>query len=57
MGLSRPQCTDPGLTGDYLDKPRKIVILMLMGFEVSLPFCTPNPSLGGCLGNLLEGAA
>ena len=35
-GPSRPLCEDPGFTGDLLETPRKIVILMPFGFEVKL---------------------
>ena len=33
---SRPLCEDPGFTGDLLETPRKIVVLMPFGFEVKL---------------------
>ena len=31
----RPVCEDPGFTGELLETPRKIVILMPFGFEVA----------------------
>ena len=32
---NRPVCEDPGFTGELLETPRKIVVLMLFGFEVA----------------------
>ena len=34
-GPHRPVCEDPGFTGELLETPRKIVILMPFGFEVA----------------------
>ena len=35
-GPNRPVCEDPGFTGELLETPRKIVVLMPFGFEVAL---------------------
>ena len=31
---NRPVCEDPGFSGELLETPRKIVVLMPFGFEV-----------------------
>ena len=55
--LYRPTCKEPGFTGQLLDKPRSIVLLMLMGFEVSFsPLMNLHLSTGGHPGDRPKGA-
>ena len=39
---SNPTCNDPAFTGTVLPKPRRIVLMLLFGFEVFTPFLSPQ---------------
>ena len=55
---SSPNCKDPAFTGTVLPKPRKIVLMLLFGFEVffNLPLSSSDLS-GGHSGGDAEGGA
>ena len=54
---SSPSCKDPAFTGTVLPKPRRIVLMLLFGFEVFNPLLSSVDKPGGHSGGDAEGGA